>query len=195
MTDLLVSETNKYERIWKISDYTYWSGECEEISKFLAWIVGRPIKSILVLGCGQGYGLHKLTRAGYEVFGIDLVDVLEFPEHRKKLTIAPIWQLPYKSLQFDALLCCDVFEHLPPDKVVAALQEMNRVSKFWYCTISCRPDQLGKKIDETLHLSIYSPDWWIHQLDSISNLWGFSGNTGSIKLYGRHKEDEKKSKK
>lgn len=192
--DLLASETNKYERIWKVPDYMYWSGECEEISKFLTWIAGRPVKNILVLGCGQGYGLHKLTRAGYEVFGIDLVDVLEFPEYKKKLTIAPIWQLPYKSLHFDALLCCDVFEHLPPNKVVTALQEMNRVSKFWYCTISCRPDQLGKKIDETLHLSIYSPDWWIHQLDSISNLWGFSGNTGSIKLYGRHKEGKKLEK-
>jgi len=184
---LLARETDKYARIWRIPDYTFWSGECEEISKFLVWIDKRPVKSILVLGCGEGFGLHKLAMAGYQVFGVDLVDVLKFPEYKKRLTIASVWQLPYKSLQFDALLCCDVLEHIPPSKVLVALQEINRVSKFWYCTISCQPDNMGKKIDEVLHLSVRSPGWWIDKLALFSNLWGFSGNTGHVKVYGRHK--------
>lgn len=185
--ELLTSEIDKYTRMWKVPEYTYWSGECEEISKFLTWIVGRPVKNILILGCGQGFGMHKLVKAGYEVFGVDLVDVLEFPEYKKNLTTAPIWKLPYKTIQFDALLCCDVLEHIPPSKVIATLQEMNRVSKFWYCTIACRPDKLGKKIDEILHLSVYPPSWWIKRITTLSNLWGFEGNTANIKLYGRHK--------
>lgn len=187
---LLRDETDKYARIWQIPEYAYWSGECEEISRFLAWIAGRPIRSILVLGCGQGFGMNKLSKAGYQVFGADLVDVLVFSEHKKDLTIAPIWQLPFKLLQFDAVLCCDVLEHVPLNKAVPSLREMNRVAKFWYCTISCRSDNLGKKIDEVLHLNVRTPGWWINKLTSISNLWGFTGNTASVKIYGRHKADE-----
>jgi len=185
---LLITETDKYTRIWQVPEYTYWSGECEEVSRFLDFITKRPVKNILVLGCGQGFGLHELGKAGYQVFGVDLVDVLKFSEYKERLTIAPIWQLPYKSLQFDALLCCDVLEHIPPSKIMEALREMNRVSKFWYCTISCRPDRFGRRIGEDLHLTVHKPGWWMNKLIDITNLWGFSGNTDSIKLYGRHKE-------
>ena len=50
---LLIDEKAKYTKAWKLSEYSYYSPELQEIPTFLKWIRMKPVKNILVLGCGQ----------------------------------------------------------------------------------------------------------------------------------------------
>ena len=187
---LLIDEKEKYRKAWELPEYSYYSPELQEVSAFLKFIEMKPVKTILVLGCGQGHGIHKLTLAGYDVKGVDIVDVLVYPQYEKKLTIAPLWELPFSDIHFDAIFCCDVLEHIPPEKIDKSLVEINRISKFYYFLVHCRPDKLGKKIDEKLHLCIHRASWWMDKCINILRVSEYSGNPGSLQIAGRHREEK-----
>lgn len=185
---LLIDEKEKYRKAWELSEYSYYSPELHEIPTFLKWIAKKPVKTILVLGCGQGHGIHKLTMAGYNVKGVDIVDVLVYPQHEYRLTIAPLWELPFSDIHFDAVFCCDVLEHIPPEKINETLAEINRIAKFYYFLVHCKPDKLGKKIDEKLHLCIHRASWWIDKCINILRVSEYSGTPSSLQISGIHKE-------
>lgn len=185
--DLLTRETNKYTKIWKVPEYSFWSQGVSEVRPFIEWAKKLPVKEVLVVGCGQGFELHYLEKAGFSVYGLDIVDVLKFKIFENRLTIAPVWSLPYKDLEFDAILCCDVLEHIPSEKIRLTLQEINRVGKYWYFSIACRPDKMGRKIGETLHLSVHPPNWWIRQITRHLTILNYSGGLANLSIKGTHK--------
>lgn len=93
----------------------------------------RRVDSILDVGCGEGFTLHRLKERGIgtHLEGIEyLQDAIDlgkqvYPEI--KITQGDIYKLPYKDNSFDLILCTEVLEHLEnPDK---ALKELIRVTK------------------------------------------------------------------
>lgn len=64
--------------------------------------------------------------------------------------------------QFDWVISIDVMEHLPTDHVEPALSNIRTVATdgaaFMICT---RPDRGGKKIGQTLHMTVREPVWWV----------------------------------
>lgn len=98
----------------------------------------RP-KSILDVGCGEGFTLEKLRKAriGTHLEGVDYLDLaikLGKKEH-PDLTLkkGSIYDLKYKDNSFDVVICSEVLEHVEdPQK---GLEELVRVSKK-YCVLS-----------------------------------------------------------
>ena len=68
-------------------------------------------------------------------------------------------------LSFDWSFCCDVLEHIPPEKVDAVLQTILRsTDRGGLLTIAHYPDSMGSRIGETLHLTVKPWAWWAERL-------------------------------
>jgi len=82
---------------------------------------------LLDAGCGTGITLRYIERFG-RVFGVDNEMVaLKFCKTRnaKRLTCAPIEDLPFADSSFDIVTCLDVIEHIEDDS--SAIAEITRV--------------------------------------------------------------------
>ena len=92
-----------------------------------------PSGSILDVGCGEGFTLHKLQEAGIgkKLEGIEYLKRAialgkkQYPHLLIKQ--GSIYELPYKANSFDLVLCTEVLEHMDDPK--KALSELVRVSK------------------------------------------------------------------
>lgn len=188
MDDLTSKETSKYNRIWQKVEYKFYSNECREIQNVINWAKPRPIHKILVVGCGEGYGIRELELAGFDVVGLDLVDVLKVPI-KNKLIISPLWDLNEicKNQAFDLIVAIDVLEHIPPEKIKTCLSQINNNSKFFYFSIACRSDQCGKLIEENLHLTVHLPYWWLNQIQARFSVESYHGGMANIIVMGRKK--------
>ncbi|GIW61692.1 MAG: hypothetical protein KatS3mg089_0544 [Patescibacteria group bacterium] len=95
--------------------------------------------SILDVGCGEGFTLEILRKAGIgkKLEGVDYLDraiKLGKKEHpRLVLKQGTIYDLKYKDETFDVVICTEVLEHL--DNPEKGLEELVRVTKK-YCVLS-----------------------------------------------------------
>lgn len=86
-------------------------------------------QSFLEVGCAQGYYLSKVLKKTKKVFGVD-IDA-EFIKSAKKtgaiVKVASGEKLPFKTAQFDFVLCTETLEHIPNWK--KSVEEIKRVLK------------------------------------------------------------------
>jgi SAM-dependent methyltransferase len=88
---------------------------------------GRP--DLLEIGCGAGGLLKELSRTSV-AYGMDVeAESMKYCQERglERLCLGDAAALPYRSEQFDAVVCVDVLEHLDDDR--AALADIYRVLK------------------------------------------------------------------
>jgi ubiquinone/menaquinone biosynthesis C-methylase UbiE len=91
---------------------------------------------VLEVGFGSGLLFPSLRERFEEIHGIDLeadvigtqaiFDRLGIPTYLKK---GDILNLPYEDRFFDAVLCVSILEHLQPDTLPLAMDEIKRVLK------------------------------------------------------------------
>ncbi len=90
-------------------------------------------KTILDVGCGEGFVLNSLRKhdIGKDLIGIDYsktaISIGKKLHPSLDLREGTIYKLPFKDNSFDLVLCLEVLEHLDDPK--AALKELTRVSK------------------------------------------------------------------
>ena len=90
-------------------------------------------KSVLDVGCGEGFTLNKLRKVniGKDLIGVDTsvtaitLGKKQFPHLNLKEGSA--YKLPFKDNTFDLVLCLEVLEHL--EDPLKAFSEVVRVSK------------------------------------------------------------------
>lgn len=169
MDNLADRERNKYERMWDVKAYRNHSPG-ESLAQKAFTEMGMRINDKLIdFGCGTGRPAAQFQRLGAAVTGIDHATNCLDPDVNINFLKCCLWDLP-PDLAAMYGYCTDVMEHIPPEKVDAVLSEIRRVvrNKVFF-QIATFPDGMGKRIGETLHLSVHGPEWWKAKL---SEHWG-----------------------
>lgn len=89
--------------------------------------------NVLDVGCAKGFLVKDLMDVcpGLEVFGLDISDyAIEncVPEARGRLVVGTADVLPFASRSFDAVVSINTLHNLERDRLIAALQEFERLS-------------------------------------------------------------------
>lgn len=141
----------------------------------------KPGAKILDVGCGRGFLLHEFaqllpgsTVAGFDVsdYGLDTAKPEVKPflfRHRAQDAF------PFADNEFDLVISLNTLHNLPPQEVVAALKEMQRVGKNQYLVV-----ESFKDAEELFNLQCWAltcetflrPDGWAWLYD----LAGYAGD-------------------
>lgn len=89
----------------------------------------------LDVGCGWGYNLYLLNRAGFEAFGIDIVAndflaarrIAELNGYTAAVTCADVSDLPFPDAVFSAATSVETFEHIYHADRSRAAREIARI--------------------------------------------------------------------
>lgn len=164
-------EKAKYEQVWKSDDYRKFSPGLKAIQDFalLREIHYNRISSVLDVGCGTGkvmrYLMEQLPQL--RVHGFDIAEncLDDWFKGSHALTTGCLWSDPLPH-GYELLLCTDVMEHIPPDKVEACLKNIYNSANFaaFFC-IALFPDNFGPALlGEPLHLSLFGADEWLTRI-------------------------------
>lgn len=125
------------------------------------------LRTVLIVGPGQGLDTHVLKWRGYQVTTFD-IDELFKPDHLGSVHDMHV----FSAKQFDAVLVSHVLEHLPVPYLDAALQEIARVGRYAliYLPVAGRHVQLRltpglKEIEWSLIVDIFNV---LHRPDGIT---------------------------
>lgn len=89
-------------------------------------------RSVLEVGCGEGYLAQHLLRSGacperFEACDLSLSQIAAGIDPFIRFRQASIYSLPYANGEFELVVCCEVLEHL--DDPERALAELARVTR------------------------------------------------------------------
>lgn len=104
-----------------ISDWQWQDGSLKNIGDVITSLIPKETKSILDVGCGTGRLVAQLSKAGFDVNGIDVEkQVIEIGQSifrnkgiKAKLGVYNLLTTPYPAeVQLDAITCSEVLEHV-----------------------------------------------------------------------------------
>jgi ubiquinone/menaquinone biosynthesis C-methylase UbiE len=127
------------------------NSEC--IDKIITSISG---STVLEAGCGRGFLADKLSQK-YSVTACDIVieDGLSRKYQKVKFVEANIEDLPFKTGEFDTVVCTHTLEHVR--NIQKALQELRRVAKKRLIIVV--PKQRPYRYTFNLHLHFFPYRW------------------------------------
>ncbi|WP_420421964.1 methyltransferase domain-containing protein [Simkania sp.] len=169
----LIDEKKKYEKLWSDKDYESFSpGEH-------LWGCFEPLiekgKCLIDFGCGSGKSIHQYLALDLQVQLVDIASNCLSSQAQFSMNLAPdqiqfheacLWDLPDALKPAEYMVCVDVMEHIPPHKVDDTLQSMaEKHLGLGFFAICLVPDNWGEAINETLHLSLFSPEEWLERIN------------------------------
>lgn len=167
---VLEREREKYRQMWEHHQYRMFSPGQAAVHYMLSNVPWKPNDTVLDAGCGTGRAGEAMAKVGLKPtlldFCPDAVEAKDLP-----FIDANLWGIPLQTPKFDWVFCVDVLEHIPPEFVVKALEELARVTrKGGYLQIACFMDGCGELIGKgvKLHLTVHPPSWWYPE---VSRLW------------------------
>lgn len=99
------------------------------------WILDKRSKSILDVGCGQGYPMQMLNKVRkLESTGVDLFD--EYLHEAKRLKThnhyikQDITKLTFPPNSFDTVMCLQLIEHLSKKQGEGLLKKMEKIARY-----------------------------------------------------------------
>lgn len=178
MDNLATSERDKYWRAWDLAEYREFSPGLQALSAFLP--LTSPDQSVWDLGCGEGVSTDGMIDSGLEATGVDFVDVRQ---NDVPFIQACLWE--FEERRRDWVFCVDVLEHIPTEKIEETLLHIAALGKRFFLQISTVPDSLGRKIGETLHLTVRSSVWWHAMLTTYIVPEEIRIFDGAVRIIGR----------
>jgi tetratricopeptide (TPR) repeat protein/2-polyprenyl-3-methyl-5-hydroxy-6-metoxy-1,4-benzoquinol methylase len=170
-------EKEKYEEIWKHDSYRVVSPGFDNMQKFPLGDMLRQfgVKTVLDAGCGSGKLMQQLITEHSEEFTVHGFDISSncldpfFDDIKQEiLTVGCLWDAADFCEEYDAIICTDVLEHIPPEHVAAVLRNLRQCTrKICYLAIALFADSFGPMLlGEPLHLTVETPEWWLQQITS-----------------------------
>lgn len=169
-------EKSKYEKIWTHDEYRVKSFGFMNAEKvdLIDHLRRYNVKSILDAGCGSGKLMQKLITEyadEFDVHGFDIsVNCLDpfFDDLKQEiLSVGCLWNPEDLQKKYDGVICTDVMEHIPTDRVPAVLRNLQNCTRnLGYFSVALFPDGYGKiLVNEPLHLTVESPEWWFQRFE------------------------------
>ncbi len=169
------TERRKYEQVWTSQEYRQFSPGLRgaQLVNLIDYFRDHHVRTILDAGCGSGQLMRQLiTDYGeeFDVHGFDIsancLDPFFDSRREEVLTVGCLWNLAEYGRVYDGVICTDVMEHIPTDKVPATLSNLQQCTgKAGYLGIALFPDGYGQKLlGEPLHLTVKEPAWWITEI-------------------------------
>ena len=130
----------------------------------------KPGMRVLDVGCGKGFLVNDLMMKcrGLEAFGLDisLYALLHAPLYKTigRLHLGSAERLPFPENSFDLVVSINTLHNLPREKVIQALQEIERLAPGrGYVVVDSYRTEEEKRIFENWVLTAefhgYSEDW------------------------------------
>ena len=162
-----LTEVQKYERAWSMTDYrTYSPGE-EAAKEFVDLVRPTASETIIDFGCGTGRGALAISKlCESEIILVDFAkncldeEATKFPFLRADLTN----RVPVSG---DIGFCCDVMEHLPTHSVEKAIRNIMKSTPRCFFRICLVDDDFGNKVGAPLHLTVKPIEWWWDMFDNL----------------------------
>jgi hypothetical protein len=135
------------------------------------------VRTVLVVGPGQGLGVHVLKWRGFEVSTFDIDEVFK-PDYLGSVHDMHL----FRSRQFDAVIASHVLEHLAAPYLDSSLAEIARVGRYAliYLPVAGRHIQLRltpglKEVDLSFILDVFNrfhrPDGVTPRYSSGQHFW------------------------
>jgi tetratricopeptide (TPR) repeat protein/SAM-dependent methyltransferase len=193
------AERAKYTQIWKFNEYRHYSPGADALDRLplLEALRDRDVRTILDAGCGSGKLMWRLMQehpGEFDVHGFDITDNCLDPCFAdikdRVLTVGCLWNPDDFRQVYDAVICCDVMEHIPTERVASVLANLHKIARrFAFFSIAVVKDSFGPQlIGEALHLTVQKPEWWLERLGKtgfkiISHALGISRDGTETQLY------------
>lgn len=153
-------EREKYSAVWNNPQYAVVSPGLRHLPGALEWMQPDAGAEFTDWGSGSGKASDSLYEQGYKVRMVDIAANSYKGANDIPLTIASLWELPDDFGATDYGICCDVMEHLPPDRIDQVLSEIaKRTNKAVYFQIALFHDSTFTE-NGPLHLSVFPVNWW-----------------------------------
>lgn len=208
MDQIAFNEQRKYIALWKeCSGYRNLSPADYLTPCFIAFFKKQLNKGegVIDFGCGPGRSAVPLRAAGLRVHLIDFCDNCLDAEIFLQ-TVGPnppisffqecLWGLPNSIKPAEWIICFDVLEHIPEEKVDSVLEAIaSRMQKGGLFSICLRHDLCGVIIGEVLHLTVKPAAWWrkkINRYFSISHEFDLAKEYLVVALSPKHSKKKGK---
>lgn len=148
-----------YKKLFSI--YEYFSAIMDPIT----WLLRKDVKTVLDVGCGQGYPMKllKMVRRDIQITGIDLFDDYIKAARKsgvfEKVIKGDVTKLRIKKDSYDAVICFQVIEHVTKKDGMQMLKVFENIAKKQVIITTPveyfeHPDMDGNKLQR--HLSVWS---------------------------------------
>lgn len=124
-------EVPKNPILTKLFDvYTLLSAVTDPVS----WILNKKVKTILDIGCGQGYPMRLIKKvrnvkaSGVDLFGDYLKEAQKSGIYEEVIN-CDVTKLKVAPKSYDACICLQVIEHLPKEKGFKLMESMENIAK------------------------------------------------------------------
>jgi len=150
-------EIGKYIGIYSSPDRYRGYGHTNHGKKALGYVQSLQPQSLVDVGCGHNEFKKALSaQVPCRIVGVDFA----CPSADIQ---ADVLELPFARKEFDVLTAFDTMEHLRPEQIPRALDEMARVSQRFVFSISY-VDSVNRWEGQTLHPTVKPESWWIDRI-------------------------------
>lgn len=164
-------EKAKYEKMWQHDDYRVISPGLLALDKLDLARKFREmgVRSILDAGCGSGKFMRRILEEyshDFTIRGFDIADNCLDPwfkgREKELLTTGCLWADGALPAPNDAVVCTDVMEHIPTERVPAVLRNLRAAAtRCVFLGIALFSDGFGPRVlGSPLHLTVQPVDWW-----------------------------------
>lgn len=165
---------------------------------------------VLDLGCGYGRHLIYFAGQGYDVYGLDISPIALLETRRNleahhliaRLAQANMWEIPFRAINFAAVLCVNVINHGTPaqiEKCVAGVADCLKPSGLFVLTTLTPNDfkASGEQLGPNTFVCDRGPEKGVlhtfYDLDSAKSLlspWFTVERAETVRFKQKHEETE-----